>query len=115
MAERLAGVFPYLVVAAMVVFVLNPLVRRLAALGLPRRLAATMAFAGAVALTATLVDLAIPVLINQGKSLTSSSPGLVRKGGTLFDGLSRSPSPLLPRAGPSLSAWLQSHAGSAPT
>ena len=26
---RIAGVFPYLVVAAMVVFVLNPLVRRL--------------------------------------------------------------------------------------
>jgi predicted PurR-regulated permease PerM len=111
---RLAAIFPYLVVAAMVVFVLNPLVRRLTRLGLPRRLAATFVFAGAVVLTAILVDLAIPVLIRQGQSLTTLSPGLVRKGGSLFDGLSRSSNPLLHRAGTTISGWLQKHAGSAP-
>ena len=40
--SRMAGIFPYLVVASMVVFVLNPLVKALIARGVPRRLAATL-------------------------------------------------------------------------
>jgi predicted PurR-regulated permease PerM len=112
--ERLAGIVPYLVMAAMVVFVLDPLVRRLAALGVPRRLAATMVFAAAVALTALLVDLLVPVLIHQATSLSGQSPGLIRKGGNLFDGLSRSSNPILHGAGTAVSGWLQGHAGNAP-
>jgi predicted PurR-regulated permease PerM len=112
--ERLAGIVPYLIVGAMVVFVLDPLVRRLAAVGVPRRLAATMVFAGAVALTALLVDLLVPVLIHQATSLSGQSPGLIRKGGSLFDGLSRSSNPVLHGAGTAVSGWLQGHAGNAP-
>ena len=37
---RLGGILPYLIVAALVVVVLNPLVRRSVAWGIPRRLAA---------------------------------------------------------------------------
>jgi predicted PurR-regulated permease PerM len=111
---RIAGVFPYLVVAGMVVLVLNPAVKRLTARGVPRRLAATIVFAGAVALTALLLSLAVPVFVHQGKALNSSSPQLVRKGGGLFDDLAKSSNPLLRQAGKSASSWLKDHAGNAP-
>jgi predicted PurR-regulated permease PerM len=111
---RLAGVIPYLVMAAMVVFVLNPAVRRLAALGVPRRVAATVVFAAAVALTALLIDLAVPVMIRQGQSLASSSPAYIQKSGGIFNGLSRSSNPLLHQIGTGGSNWLRDHAGSAP-
>lgn len=112
--QRLAAIFPYLVVAAMVLFVLNPLVRRLVALGLPRRLAATVAFVAAMVVVVVAVDLLIPVLVTQAKSLTGTSPRLLRSGGGLFDSLARSHDPLLHRVGTSVTGWLQSHAGSAP-
>src|SRR5213593_112591 len=67
--ERLGGVGPYLVVAAMVVLALNPPVRQLTRLGVRRRLAATIVFAAAVGLAALLLSLAVPILIDQGKSL----------------------------------------------
>jgi predicted PurR-regulated permease PerM len=111
---RLGSVLPYLVVAAMVVLVLNPLVIRLVRLGVPRRLAATVVFVLAVLAVAVLLDLMVPVIIGQASSLAGSSPGLVRKGGSLLDPLSRSSNPLLHRAGSAISAWLQSHAGNAP-
>ena len=112
--SRLANVFPYLVVAAMVVFVLNPLVRKLVAWGLPRRLAATIVFAAAVMLVVGLVDLLVPIIIHQSQSLVGSAPGLVRKGGNLFDGLTRSHDPVLHRIGMSIQTWLHDHAGNAP-
>jgi predicted PurR-regulated permease PerM len=111
---RVGGVFPFLVVAATVVFVLNPPVRRLTAVGMPRRLAATLVFAGAVVLTAVLLSLIIPVLIDQAKSLTGSSPGLIRKGSGVFERLSRSHNSVLHRIGTSITGWIQSHAGTAP-
>jgi predicted PurR-regulated permease PerM len=112
--SRLANVFPYLVVAAMVVFVLNPLVRKLVAWGLPRRLAVTIVFAAAVMLVVGLVDLLVPIIIHQSQSLVGSAPGLVRKGGNLFDGLTRSHDPVLHRIGMSIQTWLHDHAGNAP-
>jgi predicted PurR-regulated permease PerM len=112
--SRLANVFPYLVVAAMVVFVLNPLVRKLVAWGLARRLAATIVFAAAVMLVVGLVDLLVPIIIHQSQSLVGSAPGLVRKGGNLFDGLTRSHDPVLHRIGMSIQTWLHDHAGNAP-
>src|SRR5881409_3694221 len=111
---RVASIFPYLVVASMVVFVLNPAVRRLAGMGLPRRLAAAIVFVGAAVLTAVLLSLAVPVLIHQAQVLGRSSGGLVRKGGGLFDGLTRSSSPMLRDAGRAIKGWLESHAGNAP-
>jgi predicted PurR-regulated permease PerM len=110
----LAEIFPYLVMAAMVVFVLNPAVRRLAALGVPRRIGATVVFAAALALTALLIDLAIPVMIRQGQSLVSSSPAYIQKSGGVFNGLSHSSNPLLHQIGTTGSSWLRDHAGSAP-
>jgi len=112
--QRFAGIFPYLVMAGLVVFVLNPAVRRLASLGIPRRVAATVVFAVSVVLTALVVDLAIPVLVHQTQNLVSASPGYVRKGGGVFDGLARSSNPLLHQVGKGASGWLKDHAGSAP-
>ena len=112
--SRFAGLFPYLVVAALVVLVLNPAVRRLSRLGVPRRAAATIVFVGALAVTALVVSLIIPVLIHQGQRLISSSPQLLQKGGGLFDRLAHSSNPLLRRAGSTGVTWIQHHAGNAP-
>jgi predicted PurR-regulated permease PerM len=112
--ERIAGVFPYLVMAALVVFVLNPAVRRLTRLGVPRRLAATLVFVVAVVLTVFILSLAIPVLVSQTRHLIASSPGLLRKGGSPFERLSRSHNAVLHRAGVTIVSWIQAHAGNAP-
>ena len=111
---RIGGVFPYIVMAALVVFLLNPLVRRLTRLGVPRRLAATGVFVVAVAVMALLLSLAIPVLVNQTRHLTASSPGLLRKGGNPFQRLAQSSNPVLHRTGQAISSWIQAHAGNAP-
>ena len=112
--DRMAPIFPYLVVASMVVFVLNPAVNRLTGRGVPRRLAATLVFAAAAAVAAGLLYLTVPAVIHQAQSLARQSGGLVRKGGGLFDGLARSSNPVLREAGKSIKGWLQTHAGSAP-
>jgi predicted PurR-regulated permease PerM len=112
--SRFAGVFPYLVVAALVVVVLNPAVQRLTSVGIPRRAAATIVFLAALGLTAGVVSLVIPALIHQGQHLISSSPQLIQRGGGLFDRLSRSTNPLLHRAGEAGVTWIQDHAGNAP-
>jgi predicted PurR-regulated permease PerM len=112
--ERFASVLPYLVMAGMVVLMLNPLVRRLAAVGVPRGLAATLVFLGAVGLAGLVVSLVVPALIHQGQNLINSSPELVRSGGGAFDRLSRSSNPILQRAGEAGVSWIQDHAGNAP-
>src|SRR5438477_5803498 len=101
---RVSGIFPYLVMAAVVVFALEPGVRRLAALGAPRRLAATVVFAAAVVLAAVIVSLLVPTLIRQATNLTGSSPALVRKGGGAFANLSRSTNPPLHALGTTVSS-----------
>ncbi len=111
--SRFAGVLPYVVVAGLVVFVLNPAVRRLTVMGVPRRLAALLLFVGAVAITALLIRLLVPVLIDQAKSLAAQAPAYLRGGG-LFDRLSRSSNPVLHQAGQTVSNWLAGHAGTAP-
>lgn len=111
--SRVAEVFPYLVVAALVMFVLNPGVRRLARLGVPRRLAATIVFLGALALTATILSLLVPAVIHQFQHLSGSSPELLRRGG-LFERLARSTNPALHQVGQTCLTWLREHAGSAP-
>src|SRR5947208_101897 len=55
---RVAGIFPYLVVAGLVVLTLNPVVKALVRIGLPRRVAATVVFA--------VVALGLPPLIAFG-------------------------------------------------
>jgi predicted PurR-regulated permease PerM len=111
---RMGSILPYLVVAGLVVLILNPLVRRLTAAGLPRRLAATIVFATAAALMAVLLSFAVPVLVHQAQTLGRSSGGLLRQGGGLFDGLTRSANPLLHQTGENIQGWLESHAGGAP-
>jgi predicted PurR-regulated permease PerM len=111
---RMAAILPYLVVAAMVVFILNPAVRRLVAMGLPRRLAATLVFAAALGLTVLLLSLAVPVLVHQGQSLVQNAPGYLRRSGNVVDRLSRSSNPLLHQAGQASAGWLRENAGSAP-
>ena len=113
MFSRAAGVFPYLVVAAIVVLVLNPAVRRLARLGVPRRLAATIVFVGALALTGVALSIMVPVLIHQFQHLTGSSPELLRRG-RLFERLANSTNPALHQVGEASLRWLRDHAGSAP-
>ncbi len=113
MLSRVASVFPYLVVAAIVVLILNPAVRRLARLGVPRRLAATVVFVGALALTVLALSFLVPILIHQFQHLTGSSPELLRRGG-LFERLARSTNPALHQVGEGSLRWLRDHAGSAP-
>lgn len=108
------GVFPYVVMAAMVVFLLNPLVRALAARGVPRRLAATLVFGLAVLLAALTLDLLVPAAVSQARNLVQSSPVLVRNGGGVFARISRSSNPLLRPIGQASSAWIRDHAGNAP-
>jgi predicted PurR-regulated permease PerM len=111
--SRIAGVFPYLVFAGIVVFILNPAVRRLAGLGVPRRLAATLVFAAAVALTALALSVMVPIVVRQFQHLTGSSPELLRRGG-LFERLARSTNPALHQVGEASLRWLRENAGNAP-
>src|SRR5437773_11604518 len=78
--RQVAPVVPYLVMASMVVFVLNPTVERLAARGMSRRLAATLVFLAAVVLTTVALSFVVPAVIHQAQSLGRSSPGFLRRG-----------------------------------
>jgi len=109
-----AGVVPYLVVAALVVLVLNPAVRGLTNVGVPRRPAATVVFGAALGLTALALSWLVPALIHQGQHLVASSPRLIEKGGGLFQGLSRSSNPVLHEIGTGGATWIRDHAGNAP-
>jgi predicted PurR-regulated permease PerM len=111
--SRVAGIFPYLIVAGTVMLLLNPAVRRLARLGLPRRLAATIVFVGALAFTTLVLSFLVPILIHQFQHLTGSSSGLLRRGG-LFERLARSTNPVVHQVGSAGLNWLREHAGSAP-
>jgi predicted PurR-regulated permease PerM len=110
---RIAEVFPYIVVAGLAVFLLNPLVGWLASRGVPRGVAAVVVFAVAVLLVAIALELLVPVVVHQTQELVRSSPALVRHGGGLIDRLSRSSSPLLHRMGTTVQAWVDAHAGTA--
>jgi predicted PurR-regulated permease PerM len=110
--NRFAGVIPFLVMAWLVVFLLGPPVRWLAARGVPYRLAATLVFLLAVTLTALALALVVPALVHQTADLVQGSKLLVAKGGvTLFDRLSGSSNAWLRRAGDALSSWIERHAG----
>jgi predicted PurR-regulated permease PerM len=110
---RVSGVLPYLVMAWLVVFLLGPAVRWLAARRVPYRLAATVVFVLTVAVSAVALALVIPALVRQTEALVKGSKFLVAHGGaTLFDRLTHSSNPLLRRAGDAITSWSQSHAGS---
>jgi predicted PurR-regulated permease PerM len=108
-----AGIIPYLVMAWLVVFLLGPAVRWVATRRVPYRLAATAVFVLALAITAVILALVIPALVHQTQQLVQGSKLLVAKGGaTLFERLSHSSSPVLRRAGDTITSWIQDHAGS---
>jgi predicted PurR-regulated permease PerM len=109
---RFAGIIPYLVMALLVVFLLGPPAKRLAAHRVPYRLAATLVFVVSVAIGAIVLALVIPALVHQTGDLVKNSESLVAKGGaTLFDRFSHSSSPILRKAGDTITKWVQSHAG----
>jgi predicted PurR-regulated permease PerM len=108
---RMAGVVPYLVVAMMLVFLLNPAVVRLTARGVPRRAAAVILFVAAMAVASLALALLVPAAIHQMQDLVRNSPTLLRKSGGLVGRLSHSSNPLLRHAGESTSEWVQQHAG----
>jgi predicted PurR-regulated permease PerM len=108
---RFAGVVPYLVVAMMLVFLLNPAVVRLTARGVPRRVAAVILFVAAMAVVGLALGLLVPAAIHQTQDLVRNSPTLLRKGGGLVGRLSHSSNPVLRRAGESTSTWVRTHAG----
>jgi predicted PurR-regulated permease PerM len=110
--SRVSGVLPFLVMAWLVVFVLNPAVKAMVRRGIPRRLGATVVFLLAVGVMSLLLALLIPVLVHQGETLVKSSPELLKKGSGLFDRLSKSSNPLLRNAGNAIAGWLASRAGS---
>lgn len=109
-----AGILPFLVMAWLVVFVLNPAVRALARRGVPRRLGATLAFGLAVAVIAVMLAWMVPVAVHQSQQLARTSPVLVRHGEGLFARLSDSTDPVLRRIGDGASTWVRDHAGSVP-
>jgi predicted PurR-regulated permease PerM len=109
---RVAGVLPYLVVAWLVVFMLSPIARWLAARRVPYRIAATTVFVLAMGLVAVLLAVVIPALVHQTGELVTNSKVFVAKGGArLFDRLSHSSNPLLRRSGDTITRWFQDHAG----
>ena len=110
---RIAEVFPFIVVAGLAVFVLNPFVAWLVARGVHRGVATVVVFAVAVVLVGVTLALLVPVVVHQTQELVRSSPELVRHGGGLVDRLSRSSSPLLHRLGTTVRAWVDAHAGTA--
>lgn len=109
--ERIAGVFPYLVMALVVVFVLNPPVKALVRRGVPRRLAATVVFLLALVLVSAILGLMVPAIGHQAQSLVAGSRGLIDKGGGLFARLSDSTNPILRGVGNTITHWIQDHAG----
>jgi predicted PurR-regulated permease PerM len=78
---QISAIFPFLAVAALVVFALNPFVKLLARLGLHRRLAATIVFAASALAVPPLLALVVQTVVDQGRSLLNEAPGLIGKGG----------------------------------
>jgi len=108
---KVAGVVPYLIVAMLVVFLLNPAIRRLSARGVPRRAATVIVFVTTMGLATVALGLLVPRTVHQAQELVRSSPNLLRKGGGLVGRLSHSSSPLVRRVGESTSTWVKSHTG----
>jgi predicted PurR-regulated permease PerM len=106
-----SGVVPYLIVATLVVFLLNPAIRRLSARGVPRRAAVVVVFVTTMGLAAVALGLLVPATVHQTQELVRSSPNLLRKGGGLVGRLSHSSSPLVRRVGESASTWVDKHTG----
>src|SRR5438105_1803432 len=105
---RIAGIFPYLVVAGLVVLTLNPVVKALVRIGLPRRVAATVVFAVVALGLPPLIAFGLQVVIDQGRSLAHQAAGLVGKGGA-FVQFSHSHNALLHRIGAGALSYIHSH------
>ena len=96
--HRLAGVLPFLVVAWLVAFILGPAVNGLAALRMPRPLAATGVFLAAATAMPAVVPIVVRTVLAQLKSLLESSPRSLQHGAAVAR-LSHSSNSVLRSAG----------------
>jgi predicted PurR-regulated permease PerM len=106
--HRLAGVFPYLVVAGLIVLVLSPAVKGLMRLRVPREVAATVVFLAAAAATPALVPLMVRTLLAQLKSLLESSPESLGHGGIVTH-LSHSSNSMIRKGAVAVEHWVRVH------
>jgi predicted PurR-regulated permease PerM len=106
--SRISAIFPYLAVAAVVVMALNPLVKMLERVGIPRRPAATIVFAAAALAMPPLLSLLVQTVVDQGRSLASQAPGLVGKGG-VFAQLAHSDNSILRSVGTGSLNYIHTH------
>ena len=106
--HRLAGVLPFLVVAWLVAFILGPAVNGLAALRVPRPLAATGVFLAAAAAMPAVVPIVVRTVLAQLKSLLESSPGSLQHGAAVAR-LSHSSNSVLRGVGHAITRWVTTH------
>lgn len=67
-------IFPPLILAGMIVFILNPVVSRLQSMGIPRAAGAALAYLAFFALVALGVSLAVPAIQNQAQEFSDRWP-----------------------------------------
>jgi predicted PurR-regulated permease PerM len=106
--SRIADVLPYLAVAALVVFALDPVVKMLGRLGAPRPLGATITFAAVAIAMPPLLTLLVQAVVHQGQSLLSQAPSLIGRGG-VFTRLSSSHNSVLHGIGVTALRYLHHH------
>jgi predicted PurR-regulated permease PerM len=105
---QISAIFPFLAVAVLVVFALNPLVKLLVRTGLHRRVAATIVFAVAALAAPPLLALLVQTVVGQGRSLIGQAPDLIGKGG-VFTRLRASHNSILHNIGAGALRYLHHH------
>jgi predicted PurR-regulated permease PerM len=106
--HKIGGVLPFLVMAGLTVLVLNPAVKALERVRVPRRIAATGVFLVATAATPLLVTVIVRAVLGQLRSLLRSSPESLQQGGLVVR-LAHSSNSLIRKAGLSIQDWVQAH------
>ena len=94
--------------SCLVVLVLNPAVRALARLRVPRELAVTIVFAVAAVATPAIVPLILRTLLDQVRSLLRSSPTALESGG-LVGRLAGSSNSVLHAVGNAIKSGVQNY------
>jgi predicted PurR-regulated permease PerM len=106
--HRLAGVLPFLVVAGLVVFILEPAVDALEKMRVPRLIAATGVFLATAAAMPAIVPVVVRTVLAQLGSLLRSSPESLQHGGVVAR-LSHSSNSVLRSIGHAVEHWVRTH------